>query len=87
MINGGKTPLLSADELQEMGFKIVVFPLAGLFAATRAMGDIFRYLKERGTTEGFDRAIDFADFEAVVDIPKYRELERRFSVGRGNRSK
>jgi len=80
MIKGGRTPLLSADELQQMGFKIVVFPLAGLFAATKAMGDVFEHLRKYGTTEGFQNTIDFGDFEEVVDVPSYRELEKKFSV-------
>lgn len=80
MIKGGKTPLLSASELEEMGFKIVVFPLAGLFAATSAMQAVFQHLKEHGTTEGFADSIEFADFEMIVDVARYRELENRFSV-------
>ena len=79
MIKGGKTPLLSAQELQELGFRIVVFPLAGLFAATQAMIDVFRHLKETGTTSGYPNTFDFGDFEKVVEVPKYRELEERFT--------
>jgi len=36
MIEGGKTPFLSAAELEQLGFKMVVYPLSGLFAATKA---------------------------------------------------
>jgi methylisocitrate lyase len=78
MISGGKTPLLSADKLQELGFKIVVFPLAGLFAATKAMIDLFQHLKTTGTTAGFENTLEFSDFENIVDVAKYRELEKRF---------
>ncbi|MEQ8753640.1 MAG: hypothetical protein RID09_08990 [Coleofasciculus sp. G1-WW12-02] len=35
MIEGGKTPVLSGQQLQELGLKIVVYPLSGLFAATK----------------------------------------------------
>jgi methylisocitrate lyase len=80
MIDGGKTPVLSAAELQSMGFKIVVFPLAGLFAATKAMNDVFEHLKMNGTTDGFKKTIEFGDFEQIVDVPVYRELEKKFSV-------
>jgi len=80
MIEGGKTPLLSADELQKMGFKIVVFPLAGLFAASRAMIDVFKFIRENGTTAGFDNTISFGDFERIIEVPAYRVLERKFSV-------
>ena len=35
MIEGGKTPFLSAEELEQISFKMVVYPLSGLFAATQ----------------------------------------------------
>ncbi|MEB3829514.1 isocitrate lyase/PEP mutase family protein [Phormidium sp. CCY1219] len=79
MIEGGKTPVLSAQQLEELGFKIAVFPLAGLFAATKAIADCFRHLKDHQTTEGFDKLVNFQQFEKIIDVPKYRQLEREFS--------
>ncbi len=80
MIEGGKTPNLSAEELEGLGFKIVVFPLSGLFAATKAMEACFRYLKEYGTTDGFEDTLSFKEFEKLIDVPKYREIEKEFAV-------
>jgi methylisocitrate lyase len=80
MIEGGKTPLLTARELEHIGFKIVVFPLSGLFSATKAMEICFRHLKEHGTTSGLDNLISFMEFEKIVDVPKYRELEKKFAT-------
>ena len=80
MIEGGKTPLLNAQELQQLGYKIVVFPLAGLFAATKAMANCFRHLKEHGTTAGFEGLVNFQEFEEIIGIPKYRQLEQQFKV-------
>lgn len=80
MIEGGKTPLLTAQELQQLGYKIVVFPLAGLFAATKAMANCFRHLKEHGTTAGFEDLVNFQEFEQIIGVPKYRQLEQQFKV-------
>ena len=80
MIEGGKTPNLSARELEELGFKIAVFPLSGLFAATRAMEACFRHLKNHGTTAGFENTFLFKDFEKLIDVPKYREIEKKFAI-------
>jgi methylisocitrate lyase len=80
MIEGGKTPSLSARELEEFGFKIVVFPLSGLFSATKAMEACFRYLKEHGTTAGFEETLSFKEFEKLIEVPRYRELEEKFAV-------
>ena len=71
MVEGGKTPILSHDELSELGFKIVVYPLTGLFSATHALQSSLSFLKENGTTEGYSDMVNFKDFEEVVDVPIY----------------
>lgn len=80
MIEGGKTPFLSAEKLRELNFKIVVYPLSGLFAATGAMAGCFRYLRANGTTAGWANLLSFRDFERMIGVPSYRELERKFTV-------
>ena len=79
MIEGGKTPELSASELQHLGFKIVFFPLSGLLAATQATIASLRYLKEKETTVGFEPLVNFQEFAQIIDVPKYRQLEQDFA--------
>jgi methylisocitrate lyase len=83
-IEGGKTPVLSSQQLQDMGFDIVVYPLAGLFAATQAMKSCFQHLKENGTTVGWENPLDFQEFEKLIDVPHYRELESKFAADEDN---
>ncbi|WP_336003038.1 isocitrate lyase/PEP mutase family protein [Halorientalis halophila] len=78
MVEGGKTPVLSAAELDEIGFDVAVYPLSALFAATKAMADAYETLADEGTTESVD-GVTFDEFEAVVDADGYRELERRYA--------
>jgi methylisocitrate lyase len=78
MIEGGKTPCLSQAELKQLGFKIVVYPLSGLFAATQAMLKCWQYLKEHGTTDRQEDVVDFQQFEKSIDVAKYRNLESQF---------
>ncbi len=78
MIEGGKTPFLTASELENLGFKMVVFPLSGLFSAAKAMEICFRHLKEKGTTSGFENMTSFEEFEDIVDFFDYKEIESRF---------
>ncbi|MHC4321277.1 MAG: isocitrate lyase/PEP mutase family protein [Planctomycetota bacterium] len=80
MIEGGKTPCLSAQDLEKLGFKLGVFALSGLFAATKAIEDCFRFLKENGTTSGFENRSSFQDYKEIIDIKKYQELEERFTT-------
>jgi methylisocitrate lyase len=78
MIEGGKTPCLSAQDLEKLGFKLGVFALSGLFAATKGIEDCFRFLKENGTTSGFKNRSSFKDYKEIIDIKKYQELEEKF---------
>ncbi|WP_136715968.1 isocitrate lyase/PEP mutase family protein [Halorientalis salina] len=79
MVEGGKTPFLPADELEAMGFDIVVYPLSALFAATAAMQEAYETLATEGTTAGVD-GVGFEGFEAVVDAPGVREQEARYGA-------
>jgi methylisocitrate lyase len=78
MIEGGKTPELTATELQAMGYKIVFFPVSSLLAVTQTMMDCFRQLKEQGTTQNLDDRVDFKAFEKIIDVAKYRSLEQYY---------
>ncbi|MBF0422290.1 MAG: oxaloacetate decarboxylase [Magnetococcales bacterium] len=80
IIEGGRTPNLSAMELERMGYKIVVFALSGLFAATEALQKCFTHLKNQGSTHGLTHTMDFRAFEKVIDLGRHQEWERRFRV-------
>lgn len=79
-IEGGKTPILSSDRLEELGFKIVVYPLTGLFAATHAMRACFQQLREQKTTVEFKNMVSFSDFKNLIGVPEYRQLEKKFNA-------
>ncbi len=79
MIEGGRTPFLSAPELEEIGFKIAVYPLSGLFAAAKVIRRTADRLKGTGTTLGTDM-LSFDEFYEVIGVPRFRELEAEFAV-------
>jgi methylisocitrate lyase len=75
-IEGGKTPLLTTKDLQEIGFNVVVYPNATVYATAWALKGLWETLKKEGTTRSFtDRMIDFDDFNTLVGLDKIRELE------------
>ena len=81
MVEGGKTPLLTSRELQDLGFKMVVFPLSALLAATKAIESVYAELFEKKTTAAVvDRLTAFHDFEQIVGVPELRALEERYGV-------
>jgi methylisocitrate lyase len=80
MIEAGKTPLLTPAELNELGYDLIVSPLTGLFAATKAMIDAYGALKEHGTLrDHLDLVVTFDDFGRVIDLDRHYELEQRYA--------
>lgn len=74
--------MLSVNELQELGWKMVWFILSELFVATRALTDLWTYLKKTGTTKGFRGSGEMASFKEVTDLvglAETRDFEKRFS--------
>jgi 2-methylisocitrate lyase-like PEP mutase family enzyme len=49
-VESGKSPLLSASELENLGFKIVIYPASALLSVTHIVGQVMAQLKEKGTT-------------------------------------
>jgi methylisocitrate lyase len=81
MIEGGKTPLLSSRELQELGYKMVVYPLSALFSAARAVEETYRTLYEEQSTAARAGAMtSLGEFEEIIGVPGWRELERRYAA-------
>lgn len=78
MVEDGRTPLLPADELEELGFAVVIFPNSLLRAAMVRMQEVARHIKEEGTTAGMDGIADFALRNALTDYAEVKELEDRY---------
>jgi methylisocitrate lyase len=75
-IEGGKTPLVTTKELEELGFNVVVYPNATVYATAWALKGLWETLKKEGTTRSFtDRMICFDDFNTLIGLDKIRELE------------
>jgi methylisocitrate lyase len=79
MIEGGATPLNSSETLNKIGFKIILYPLSVLFANTFATMSILKELKKTGTTTKFkQKVVNFDQFNDLVELPKFREMEKRY---------
>ena len=81
MIEGGKTPVLPKEQLVELGFQIILYPLAGLFSAAKIMEEIFRQLHLEGTTLGYEqRLMTFSEFNQLIGVDEKYVLAERFGV-------
>jgi len=72
MVEKGKTPLLTPSELADLGFHMIVSPLSGLLAVSKALGDAYGVLREQGSMRDHqDLLTPFNDFTDIVGLPKY----------------
>lgn len=79
MVEHGRTPLLSHTELHELGFDLVISPLTGLLAATKAMGEAYGTLADTGTMrDDLDRLTAFDEFTDLVGLPEHLAARTRF---------
>ncbi len=80
-IDGGKTPLLSLEEIHTLGFKLVIFPVSLVFAATRAMTELLEVFKQGKTPTAFsEHSLTFSQFTDQIGLPDIQELERHYGV-------
>ena len=80
MIEEGITPNLTADQLRKIGFKMVVFPLSALYSATFAIKQTLQTLKKTGTTRELkNKMITFQEFNDLVHLSLYKNLEKKYS--------
>ncbi|HZS75588.1 MAG TPA: isocitrate lyase/PEP mutase family protein [Ktedonobacteraceae bacterium] len=77
----GKTPPLPLEDIRALGFKLVIFPVSLLFAATHAMLELLEVLKRGDTPTPFhSHMVTFSEFTSLIGLPHIQELERRYGV-------
>lgn len=78
----GKTPMLLTEEIEALGFSIVIYPTCSIFAAAKAVQRLFAELKEKHTTRGYmeENMTRFDEFADIVGMSELKALEKRFKV-------
>jgi len=76
---GGKTPPVSLDRLTELGYRIVIFPIGTLLAATAAMRRILKEIAAAGTPASLLGELPtFGEFTDFIGLPEVRSIEQRY---------
>jgi len=79
MVEHGRTPLLSPQELHALGFDLIVTPLAGLLASAKALQETYATLRRDGTMrEHLDRLLPFDEFNDLVELERHYALEEKY---------
>jgi 2-methylisocitrate lyase-like PEP mutase family enzyme len=76
MTETGKTPLLTAGELDELGYRIVIFPTPQVWMFAKAFQELCRELLATGTTKGMlDRFMPFDEVNSLLGIEELQRVE------------
>ncbi|HEY6197126.1 MAG TPA: oxaloacetate decarboxylase [Candidatus Binatia bacterium] len=79
MIERGVTPLMGPEELKELGFQLIVWPLGPLYASARALENVYSTLRRAGTTHAImDRLISFEDFHDIIGLKEKYALDEKY---------
>jgi len=80
MVNGGKTPILSAEELKDLGYQIVIFPGTALLAAGSAVQSVYQHLKATGSSRGLPTPLyDFEEFSRLMGFEEVWAFEKKWT--------
>ncbi len=81
MVEGGKTPLMPASDLQALGFAFVIFPGAIVRALAKAAEEFYVSLKANGSTEPFrPRMFDFDALNKLIGTPDMLARGKRYEA-------
>lgn len=79
VFKGGKTPMLPMEHLQQMGYRIAIYPSETQRAAIHAMRSALATLKREGTTESIDASLTtFNERDKVVGLDDWQKIERAY---------
>lgn len=81
MVEGGKTPMMSASELEALGFSLVIFPGGIVRSLAKTAVDYYASLAAHGTTQPFrDRMFDFDALNGLLGTPEMIERGKRYET-------
>lgn len=79
MVEGGRTPMLANQALEEMGYNLVIYPTASVYVMTKAMLELMTHLKSEKTTVNYlNKMIPFEEFNSIIGLDQVREKEHKY---------
>ena len=79
MLERGVTPLMRPQELRDLGFDLVVWPLAPVYSVAKSLTEVYRTLRREGTTTDIlDRLMPFDEFNRIVGLEEKYQLDQKY---------
>ena len=80
MVDGGRTPVLTADQLDDLGYAIAIYPATGFLAMGQALNDVYSHLRRTGSSAGVQTPLyDFNEFSKMVGFEQVWDFEKRWA--------
>jgi len=79
MVNGGRTPLLSADRLHEMGYSIAIHPAIGFLSVGAALQKAYSDLAKNGMSSKDIDLYSFAEFNKLLGFEDVWAFEKKYA--------
>lgn len=80
LVNGGRTPMLPASRLKEMGAAIAIYPAAGFLAAAAALESAYADIRDNGVSSDRTKMYPFDAFTRLMGFPEIWEFEKRYGL-------
>jgi 2-methylisocitrate lyase-like PEP mutase family enzyme len=79
MLERGVTPIMGPQELRDLGFTLIVWPLAPIYAVAQSLKDVYSTLRREGSTLGIlERLMPFEEFNDIVGLDEKYSLDARY---------
>ena len=88
LASSGKTPFLPKEEIERLGFKLIIYPNWLILAQIKAVNDVLKTLKDTGSIASLTNALpNFRDFFDLMGMPEVQALEAKYGVASEARAK
>ncbi len=79
MVEKGRTPVLSREDLEAIGYKLAIFPVTALLAAVQAMQQVYTTLQQQGSSAAMAQPLlDFAELTQLMGFDEVWSFEQRY---------
>ncbi len=79
MLERGVTPLMGPQELKELGFDLIVWPLAPLYSVAKSLTEVYSTLRRDGSTKKIlDGLMPFDEFNEIVGLEEKYTLDQKY---------
>jgi len=78
MVEGGRSPILSRPELEQLGFKLAIFPVSGFLAMAAALRSVYGEIRDSGSTKGWGGDLyPFDEFSRLMGFERIWAFDRQ----------